>query len=50
MSLVLAIEPDDNQARLLRGLVGGPETELVMVMSPDAAAERSASVCLTSSS
>src|SRR5687768_18014408 len=28
MSLVIAVEPDDNQARLLRGLVGGPGTEL----------------------
>src|SRR5687767_15563570 len=39
MSLVIAVEPDDNQARLLRGLVGGSGTELVLVMSAHAAVE-----------
>jgi CheY-like chemotaxis protein len=37
MSFVLAVEPDDAQAKLLRGLVSGPDTELVVVASPKAA-------------
>ena len=37
MSFVLAVEPDDTQVKLLRGLVSGPDTELVVVVSPRAA-------------
>ena len=37
MSFVLAVEPDDSQVKLLRGLVSGPDTELVVVVSPRAA-------------
>src|SRR5688572_17039824 len=37
MSLVLAVEPDDTQVKILRGLVSGPNTELVVVVSPRAA-------------
>ena len=37
MSFVLAVEQDDTQARLLRRLVSGPGTELVLVSSAQAA-------------
>ena len=37
MSFVLAVEPDDTQVKLLRSLVSGPDTELVVVVSPRAA-------------